>query len=91
MKKIYESPVSSWDEYAETLLVYALEEGEWNELHDILYEDHEDDPYAYEHFLAGLGLWDVNDLRPGALNTRFTVETLTTHHLVISKLDFLNI
>ena len=76
MEKIYESPMNSWDETAEGLIVYALEEGEHGEIINKL------DEMPVDQFLAEMGYAD-QDNGPGAVFHRFSLEHLTMHHLII--------
>lgn len=90
MKKIYESPFNSWDETAEALIVYALDEGDWAKIEDEYYDEacHID----YERLLEDMGLHsDWGCVMPGALYTRYYVESFTVHHLVVARVDALNV
>lgn len=92
MKKIYESPFNSWDERAESIIIYELEEGE----HENLEEQYEDETgFNYQGMLNDMGYYCDSDysyaIAPGALYTDYYVERLTTHHLIISRWDALNV
>lgn len=90
MKKIYESPFNGWDEEAEMLIIYELEEGDYDEL----FEEYEDDQYHFdnERMLYDMGYYsDWGEIMPGAQYTRFYVESLSNHHLVIAKVNALNV
>ena len=92
MKKIYESPFNSWDERAESIIIYELEEGE----HENLEEQYEDETgFNYQGMLNDMGYYCDSDysyaIAPGALYTNYYVERLTTHHLIISRWDALNV
>ena len=90
MKKIYESPFNSWDEEAEMLIIYELDENEYLELHEE-YED-ETGHFDHERMLYDMGYYsDWGEVMPGALYTRFYVESLSVHHLVIARVDALNV
>lgn len=90
MTKIYESPFCGWDERAEAIAVYELDEGEYEKIS----EEYYDENYCrdYERLLADMGLHSEDGcVMPGALYTRYYVESLTVHHLVISRVDALNV
>ena len=102
MKKIYESPFNSWDERAEAIIIYELEEGEYEKIENII--DPEPDPDEVpdylrydeldrrDELLESLGLYsDWGGIIPGARYTRYYIERLTTHHLIISRYDALNV
>lgn len=87
MKKIYESEPNSWDERVETIIVYALDEGEYESLCDE-YED-ENMHFNYHRMLEDMGYYSDSDypyaITPGAVYSNHYVEGLTTHHLIISR------
>ena len=90
MKKIYDSPFNSWDERAEMIIIYELEEDEYFKL----FEEYQGDfeySFDYERMLHDLGYSDEYNVLPGAIYTQYTVIDITTHHLIISRHDALNI
>jgi len=92
MKKIYESEPNSWDERMETIIIYALEEGEYENLHE-QYED--ETGFNYQGMLNDMGYYCDSDypyaIAPGEMYSNYYVERLTTHHLIISRWTSLNI
>lgn len=89
MTKIYESPFCGWDERAEAIAVYELDEGEYEKISAEYWREHS---YDYERLLNDMGLYsDDGCVMPGARYTRYYVESLTVHHLVISRVDALNV
>ena len=90
MRKIHETEFCGWDERAEMLIIYELEEGEYEQL-DGEYSD-EHGSLDYDRLLADLGYYsEWGCIIPGARYTRFYVESLTVHHLVIARIDALNV
>ena len=79
MKKIYESPLNGWDESAEKIHVYALDESDdWFEL----YEMTEDELCEY------FGVHEEPDyaVAPGALYHRYDFKLTSTHIIMIEKI-----
>ena len=90
MKKIYESPFNSWDESAEALIIYALDEGDY----DKLFDEYEDE-FGYwdsERLLEDMGYYsEWGSVLPGARYTRYWIEKMNTHFLIITRYDALNV
>lgn len=89
MKKIYESDFNGWDERAEAVAVYELEEGEYDEL----CERYENEVYRFddELLLEDMGLHSSWNVMPGARYSTYFVGNLTTHHLIVFRVDALNV
>ena len=79
MKKIYESPLNSWNEYGERVHVYALEsDEEYWEVHEVMHEmTHEG---KCEYFgVTELTGWAVG---PGCMGYTYSFE-LSGHHVIM--------
>ena len=77
MKMIYESPLSGWDESAERVYLYALEDDdEFWELHDMTFEE------KCEHF----GVFDQTGyiVAPGAKYYTYEFH-LTRNHITVTE------
>ena len=87
MKKIYESDLCGWDERAEQIIIYELEEGEYEELSLEMDRDG-----GGEQLLNSLGYYsDWYPVPEGAPYVQYYIENITTHHLIISEYHFLNV
>ena len=76
MKKIYESPLNGWDESAERIHIYALEnDDEYWELKEMTHND----------LCVYFGMWEYgNDVAPGAIYYRYEFE-VTCNHVIITE------
>ena len=92
MKKIYESPFNSWDERAEAILVYELDEGEYEGLFETYGESGYGHIRDYIQLLNDLELYsDWGYVQPGALYTKYHILNVSAHHLIIAREDALNV
>jgi hypothetical protein len=81
MKKIYESPLNGWGESAERIHVYELEnEDEYWELQDM----------NFDELCDLVGMWEENNVPPGATYHRYTFTREGTH-LTVSETIALNV
>lgn len=90
MTLIYESPFHGWDETGESIGVYELEENEYMDLIAEYEDDH--GQMDNDRLLRDMGLFsEWGCVMPGARFTRYYVESLTVHHLVVAQVDALNV
>ena len=85
MRKIHETEFNGWDETAEAIIIYELEEGEYEKLDEEFADD-------FDKMLEALGYhsqWGC--VMPGARYTRYYLERITPHHLIIARVDALNV
>ncbi len=76
MKKIYESPLNGWDESAERIHIYVIEnDEEYYELREMSHLELQEVFGMYEP------CWEV---RPGAMYSRYEFE-VTNNHVVITE------
>lgn len=83
MRKIYESPLNGWDESAERIHVYALDENDdWYELKDM----------TEDELCALLGVHEEPDyaVAPGGLYHRYAFD-ITRNHVVMTETIALNV
>lgn len=82
MKKIYESPLNGWDESAERIHIYALENNdEYFKFTRMTYRELE------EYFDMYNPSWDV---RPGAIYSRYYF-SITGNHVIITEIVAYNV
>ena len=76
MKKIYESPLNGWDESAERIHIYELEnDDEYWDLKEMSFNE------LQEHFGMYEPCWEV---RPGAMYSRYDFK-VTGNHVIIME------
>ena len=80
MKRIYESPLNGWDESAERIHVYAIEEDEWITFYEMTENE------LCEYF----GVCEEPDyaVAPGGLYHRYDFKLTSTHIIMIEKVAY---
>lgn len=79
MKKIYESPLNGFDESAERIRVYALEEtDDLNEFHNMT----DDELCEYFH------VYEERYVAPGTLYHRYGFGVMSTHIIMVETVAY---
>lgn len=75
MKKIYESPLNGWDESAERIHIYTLEDDdEYWELNEM----------TFVQLLRHFGFCEPCDVMPGGIYYRYEFE-VTSNHVIVTE------